>query len=307
MSDRIHLVVPNLNGATYLPATLESLNSQGAEHLCWWLQDGASGDESVAIARSLAREGIDRIHSEKDSGQSAAINAGLRGCGGGIIGYLNSDDELLSGAAQAILETFTEHPEADVVVGGVQYIDAEGRPTGKEHFGDLRSLSDALDVYRCWFAGKQWVQPEVFFRRRLLDRIHGTEGFDESMHYAFDYDFWVRAFRADAVVVRLPRLLARFRLHDAQKSADAEAASKEVREAARRHLDECWDTLPKVRRHLIAARLDYDAWARGETNEANRSFSAMLLRHPLWLLDPWVRRRVLASLKKSHPSTSALW
>jgi len=288
---QLHLVVPNLNGADYVAATLESLNAQG-EAVRWWFQDGASKDDSVEIARRLARPG-DEVRSEQDSGQPAAINAALADCGGEIIGYLNSDDLLLEGAAETVLEAFAENPDADIVVGGVQLIDASGKPTGDEHFGNLSSLADSLDIYHFWFAEKHWVQPEVFFRRSLFEKVGG---FHEDMYLAFDYDFWVRCFRHGAKVVRVPQLLAGFRLHDAQKSADAEAASREVRDTALRHLEDCWDQLPPIRRRLMRARIDYDRYARGEGEEAGEPFFAMLGKNPLWALNPWVRQRIGRSL-----------
>ena len=56
------LAVPVFNAGHFLPATLSSLNAQGPA-VRWWLQDGASEDRTVEIARSFARDG-DTVRSE---------------------------------------------------------------------------------------------------------------------------------------------------------------------------------------------------------------------------------------------------
>jgi hypothetical protein len=63
-------------------------------------------------------------------------------------------------------------------------------------------------------------QETMFWRRRVWDRIGPI---DESLHYAMDWDFILRAQAAGFKFVRLPRFLACFRIHDAQKTASTYA------------------------------------------------------------------------------------
>jgi hypothetical protein len=67
----------------------------------------------------------------------------------------------------------------------------------------------------------QWVdyvpQETLFWRRRIWDKIDGK--LDENFQFAMDWDLLLRFQEAGAKIVRLPRFLAAFRVHDEQKSS----------------------------------------------------------------------------------------
>ncbi len=293
-AEQLVLALPVFNAEEFLHATLESLNAQGA-HLRWWLQDGASKDRTVEIARSYAREG-DTVQSEKDSGQTDAINRAFRVMGGDIIGFINGDDLLAPGTAERVITYFREHPEIDLVYGQVEWIDRGGNPSGI-HSGRIASLPEMLDIYNVWWCKRQWVQPEVFFRRSLWEKVNG---FDTRWNLAFDYDFWVRCIIAGARTAHIPEVFARFRIHSAQKSSANEKVADEIRAIVRQHLDArapigLWKKL-KLRAHL-----SYDIYQLGKnqpTGHAAQGFPQALISHPQWLLCQPVRKRIQAALAR---------
>ena len=287
MSAPLVLAVPVFNGERFLADTLRSLNANGA-HVRWWLQDGASKDRTVEIALKFARPG-DTIVSEPDRGQADALNTAMKKMGGEIIGFLNGDDLLAENAAARVLDFIAEHPDIDLVYGSVDWIDEHGALTGT-HTGRIESLADALDIYGVWWSRRQWVQPEVFFRRALWEKVGG---FDTAYHLAFDYDFWVRCFRAGARVAHLPATLTRFRLHAGQKSAAAEQAADEIRAIVQKTLA-THPPLDPLRRWKIQAQLGYDLYQSGKSG-ARGGFLANLLRHPHWLLSPQAWQRAQAA------------
>lgn len=287
------LAVPTYNSARYLPATLESLNAQGG-WARWWLQDGMSTDGTVEIARAMARSG-DTVVSKRDQGQTDALNRAMRQMGGEIIGFLNGDDCLLPGAAQAVVEYFHAHSEVDLVWGRIQWIDEKGCVTGS-HAGAIHSLGDVLDIYSVWWNERQWVQPEVFYRRALWEKVGG---FNPSYQLAFDYDFWVRCFQAGARVAHLPQELAQFRKHAEQKSTAAGQAAEEIRTILQTHLRSSPAIDPSLLRRL-RRQLAYDLFRTQEPNAGGgdwRSFATALLRHPEWLLLGNVRDRLAVALR----------
>jgi glycosyltransferase involved in cell wall biosynthesis len=284
------------NAASYLRATLESLNAQGP-YARWWLQDGESTDDTVAIARSLARPG-DVVVSERDAGQTDALNRAFQRMGGSVVGFINGDDTLAPGTAERVVAYFQDHPHVDLIYGCVEWMDESGRTTGF-HRGEIFSLSQMLDIYNVWWRQKQWVQPEVFFRRSLYER---AGGFDCRWNLAFDYDFWVRCLSAGARVAQTPAITARFRIHAAQKSAAADRAADEIRAIVRERLPQA--PVGMWQRLKLRAALSYDLYQLGRTtpNGAPRkSFAIALLTHPTWLLSPLVRARAQSSLAKSMP------
>jgi glycosyltransferase involved in cell wall biosynthesis len=290
MTAPLVLAVPVFNCARYLAATLESLNAQGGA-VRWWLQDGASTDETVAIARRYARPG-DTVVSEPDGGQPDALNRAFAEMGGEIVGFLNGDDLLAPGAARRVVDFFAANPNVDLVYGSVQWIDAEGNPDGM-HTGRISSLAEILDIYGVWWNERQWVQPEVFFRRSLWE---SAGGFDAKYDLTFDYEFWVRCFLAGARVAHLPEILCSFRRHAAQKSAAAERAAGEIRSIVRRHLPVAEIAAPS--RWSIEAQLCYDLYQGGRSPRSGGHFFTEFLRHPHWLLSPWARERAAAAVNR---------
>jgi glycosyltransferase involved in cell wall biosynthesis len=289
--NQLVLALPVFNAEEFLPATLESLNAQGS-FLRWWLQDGASTDRTVEIARSFAREG-DTVRSEPDAGQTDAINRAFRQMGGDIVGFINGDDLLATGAARRVLTFFNENPDIDLVYGRIEWIDRDGQTTGT-HSGRIGSLSEMLDIYNVWWRKRQWVQPEVFFRRSLWEKVNG---FDTRWDLAFDYDFWARCLIAGARIAHIPEVLARFRIHAAQKSSAREKAADEIRAIVRQHLDRR-APIGLWKRVTLRTHLDYDAYQRRQG--AKPRFLHTLATSPHWLLVPDVRKRVIEAFT-GHP------
>ncbi|PDT88631.1 glycosyltransferase [Bradyrhizobium sp. Y36] len=207
---RIAMVTPSYNQAQYLGATIESIVGQNYPNLHYHVQDGASIDGTVDLLKSCG-ESIS-WKSEPDGGQSNAINLGFAGVDSEIMAYLNSDDMLLPGTLAYVANYFMAHPNVDIVYGHRVFVDREGLEVGRAvlppHDGRALQYADYIP------------QETMFWRRRVWDKIGPI---DESFHYAMDWDFILRAQEAGFKFVRLPRFLACFRIHDAQKTASTYA------------------------------------------------------------------------------------
>lgn len=252
---KVSVVIPTLNQQRFLASAVCSarFGSSGIE--CELIViDGGSTDGTVELLR--AKE--DRLAywiSEPDRGQSHAINKGLARATGDILAYLNSDDVYLPGALEAVARAVRDNPDADLFYGRCRMIDAQGRPLPRVFAGDISSAEEALDLWGVWWNGRNFVQPEVFWTRRIMERVGP---FREDLHYAMDYDYWVRCFLAGAKAVRIDADLAAFRLWEGQKSRASDRAAAELRQVVREHLeDPSTPIAPAVRRRL-SARLAYD-------------------------------------------------
>jgi glycosyltransferase involved in cell wall biosynthesis len=194
MSNRlpsISLVTPSLNQGRFIRATVESVLTQGYPNLDYRVQDGGSVDGTLAVLRTY--EGRVPFVSEKDSGQADAINKGLAGATGGVLGYLNSDDVLFPGALAAVGEAFASDPDLMFVWGRANYLDEAGNAVSPYLVRPeaIERLADA-----CFIA-----QPAAFFRRKVWEEIGP---FDASLHHTMDYDYWLR------IAARYPRSSMRF-------------------------------------------------------------------------------------------------
>lgn len=208
----VSIVTPSFNQGAFIRQTIDSVLSQDYPHIDYRVIDGGSTDDTLAILKSYG----DRVRwvSEKDRGQTHAINKGMAQARGEIRAYLNSDDLLRRGAVARVVEHFNTRPACDLVYGRDALIDADGQYIGMYPTTDY-SFERLVDC--CCIS-----QPATFWRSRLADRIGE---FDESLHLVMDFDYWLRADRFGGVLEHLPEVLAHTRIHRQTKSSGSGKAA----------------------------------------------------------------------------------
>lgn len=206
---RISIVTPSYNQAKYLPETIESILNQGYPNLEYIIIDGGSTDGSVEIIKRYERH-LAYWVSEKDSGQSEAINKGLARCTGELFNWINSDDILFPGALGKIAAAFAEHPEADLFIGSNARSDAEGRIT-----------RISVPPTRIAMSPSNWImhvgQQSVFVNTNAFRLLGGVR---EDLHCIMDTELYHRIFLSGGLHIRVPALVGMIREHgDAKSSA----------------------------------------------------------------------------------------
>ena len=121
----LSVITPSYNQAEFLERTIASVLSQDYPALEYLVMDGGSTDGSVAILERHAAAGKLRFVSQRDAGQSDAVNQGFRRTSGDIIGWVNSDDLYAPGALRAVGEYFAAHPEVEWLFGRCPIVDRE--------------------------------------------------------------------------------------------------------------------------------------------------------------------------------------
>ncbi|NEQ65714.1 MAG: glycosyltransferase [Symploca sp. SIO2D2] len=207
----ISIVVPNYNGGETLELTLQSLIEQNYPKLEILVVDGGSTDNSVEIIKQFEQH-ITWWLSEKDSGQSNALNKGFAKCTGEIVNWLCSDDLFAPGALHIVGKYFAEFPDIDVLVGQCRMEFLTDNPALP-----IKSVSSWMARFdRILGSGTQYIildpnderayikaptlehialmpvhnpipQPSCFYRRKLLDR---PQPIDESYDYSMDNELW---------------------------------------------------------------------------------------------------------------------
>lgn len=216
----ITVVTPSYNQGQFLGETLQSVKSQGyarTEHI---VIDGGSSDSSVDVIRAHEAH-LSYWVSERDRGQSHAINKGFARATGDVLAWLNSDDTLLPGTLAIVGEAFAKHPDVDLVYGDFLYTDAAGRPLRRRHV--FASMMYETLLYHDYLG-----QPAVFFRRSLLDDVGAV---DESLDYCMDWDLFLRMWRV-CRPLHVAAVLATYRLDQSAKS-NAEDTAKAILAAHR--------------------------------------------------------------------------
>lgn len=225
---RVSVVTPSLNQGEYLEETIRSVLLQGYPDLEYVVADGGSQDDSVAVIEKYASH-LTHWWSRPDRGQSQAINAAFAMCTGSVWAWLNSDDVYLPGTLRRIAETLAGGWR--LVYGSSQFIDAGGQPVGPYPGQPLARGWRRMQYWKGWPV----PQPTLFFDARLFAE---TGALDESLHYALDYDWVVRASR-NAQPLCLPDTLALYRVHAVSKTGDWETRKPiffaEMKDINRRH------------------------------------------------------------------------
>jgi glycosyltransferase involved in cell wall biosynthesis len=208
---KISVVTPSFNSGRFIERTLCSVLDQGYPDLEYFVVDGGSSDNTVQI---LERYG-DRIwwRSEPDSGQSDAINKGLRRATGEIVAFLNADDTYEPGALDRVAAFFRENPDAKWAYGKCRIIDAADREI-RRPITLYKNLLLRRYSYTKLLTENFISQPSTFWRRE----VHDVIGYiNEAEHYAMDYEFWLRLGQRYPAGV-IPHYLAAFRMYETSKS-----------------------------------------------------------------------------------------
>jgi len=214
MLPMVSIITPCLNAAAHIRPTMQSILGQSGEFVLQWIViDGGSTDGTLEILHNC-RDSRLKLISQKDGGQSAAINHGLRFAEGQIIGWLNADDLYTSGAVQTVVRAFTENPQSPWLVGRCQMIDSSGkktRPAITSYKDKLLNAYTRTKLLRI----NMISQPAVFWR---ADFGRDIGQLDETLHWTMDYDLWLRmSTRCDPLI--LPDIVGEFRVHESSKSA----------------------------------------------------------------------------------------
>ena len=179
---RITVVTPSFNQGYFLEDTILSVLNQAYPNLEYIIIDGGSSDGSVEIINRFG-DGLSYWISEKDNGQSSAINKGWQRATGEILCWLNSDDYLLPGTLFRIAEIFKKHPDAGFIHANAIRIDQTGQPSGEP-------LGGHFDLHASLIQSKNPVaQPATFIARKALDEVGLL---DENLHMSMDWDLWIR-------------------------------------------------------------------------------------------------------------------
>lgn len=193
---KISVLTVCYNSAATIRRTLDSFFAQDWPDKEIVVVDGASRDDTAAIARSYPQERMVLL-SEPDRGMYDALNKALRLYTGDAFGVLNSDDAFhdphVLSAIGGALET------ADIVHGDLQFFDTAGRVTRR-----WRAEDRPAGGFR---TGWMPAHPTFYVRRKVAEAVGP---FDLAWPTASDYDWMLRSIENnDFEIARLDRVLVK--------------------------------------------------------------------------------------------------
>ena len=205
ISPQVTVVVPSFNQGQFLDAALESIFSQNVPVEVFVL-DGGSEDCSLEVIKKWEHR-LAWWRSERDNGQAAAVNEGIRMGTAPYVCWLNSDDLFLPDGLSILLECITSSAEKPAVYGKAWNITEDGRRKGpyRTAFFSVRYLAN-----RCFIS-----QPATLIRRDAWEKVGGL---DETLHMAFDYELWWKLYKVFGPLAHVDDFVAANRRHDATKT-----------------------------------------------------------------------------------------
>lgn len=175
--ERFSVIIPNWNGARFLPTCLDALAGQTYPNLEVIVADNASVDESRALLRERY-PWVKLVELPENRGFTGACNAGIRASTGGFVALLNNDTEVDPEWAAAVVNAFRRHPECGIVASKMLLFD---RRDCIHTAGDYFTLDGRAGNRGVWQQDDERFSREVYvfsacggssvYRRAMLDEI----------------------------------------------------------------------------------------------------------------------------------------
>ena len=188
----ISIVVPIYNTAKYLPKCLNSIINQTHKNLEIILVDDGSTDNSPHIIKEYAKKDSRvKVITQKNQGQSAARNTGIKVAKGNYISFTDSDDELKPNFIASLLQLY-EKNEISIAVCGHQFNFLKTNITKNLYPSPLnpRNKNESKKSYILKLLakdGRMYSCDNKLFRANIIHKYHLE--FDTSLNFAEDTKF----------------------------------------------------------------------------------------------------------------------
>jgi len=203
---KITVITPSFNQANFLERTILSVLNQNYRNLEYIIVDGGSTDGSIEIIKKYQHL-LAWWVSEKDDGQAAAINKGLRRATGKWVGWQNSDDIYFRNTFHDLVVEAKKKPKVGLITADMMLID--------ESDNFIRDVRYVKPTYKSVLAeGMVLCNQSAFW----LNDLHKKIGFlNENYQYSFDFDWFLRLLR-NTDAGHVPRIWGGFRKYKNTKT-----------------------------------------------------------------------------------------
>lgn len=171
----VSIIIPVFNTKPFLPRSIESVLTQSFDDFELLLVDDGSFDGSGEICDAYSeKDSRVRVFHKENGGVSSARNFGLEQATGEWVYFVDSDDELLPGGLQVLVDCIDD--DVDIVMGGYESYEFDGRVI-KHYNGEIRhirmdkkeSIKTLYRKYSCYYPYLGWMWLRMF-RNSIIKR-----------------------------------------------------------------------------------------------------------------------------------------
>jgi GT2 family glycosyltransferase len=212
MTPFVTVLVAAYNGEDFLGEAIESVLAQSFADYELLIVDDASTDASAAVVGAFQDARVRLVRNERNVGQVASLNRGLREARGEVVVRLDQDDMCLPRRLELQVEALRREPAVGLVGGWMEIVDGEGALVGTIE----GRIDDRVDFL--YWTLVQYVlisHPAAAYR---LQPVLELGGYDESLALAEDKDLWRRLLLAGWDGRIVPERIVRYRVHPGQLS-----------------------------------------------------------------------------------------
>lgn len=213
----VSICMPVYNGSRFLKKAIESVLVQTYQNFELLVFDDASMDESWAIIQSIIDPRLKVFRNEKNLGPEVNWNKALLAASGKYIKVFHQDDLLAAECLASCVAALERRPENVLCFSDRFIIGVDGRPIMKRSAPWGEGVKDRHSVVvGCLRAGTNLLgEPSVvLFRRDIAEKVGG---FDGSIPYLIDLDYWIRLME-HGTAYYLKQPLVSFRISSGQWS-----------------------------------------------------------------------------------------
>lgn len=183
----VSIVTPSFNQGQFIEDTILSVLNQNYPKIEYLIIDGGSNDGSVEIIKKYENKLAYWI-SEKDNGQTHAINKGWAISNGEIIAWLNSDDTYVnSNVVSEVVRNFIDNPQWGMLYGDCWIVNEKGERENRD--GYLDNLPAIPFNINSFLLRNHIGQPASFFKKEVVLEVGGL---NEKLHYGMDFDLFAK-------------------------------------------------------------------------------------------------------------------
>jgi len=204
----VSIVTPSFNQVQFIEETILSVLDQNYPKIEYLIIDGGSNDGSVEIIKKYENK-LTYWISEKDNGQTHAINKGWAMCNGEIIAWINSDDTYVnSNVVSEVVRNFIDNPQWGMLYGDCLIVNEKGERENRDGYLDnLPAIPFNINT----FLLRNYIgQPASFFKKEAVLEVGGLI---EKLHYGMDFDLFAKIGLRFEIGNLYNVPLAKFRVH----------------------------------------------------------------------------------------------